>query len=37
MNTLIAFSLAFAVTAYFVRRDRNRSARSKSPKNMRPT
>jgi len=32
MNTLIAFSFAFVVTAYFVRRDRNRSSRPKSPK-----
>ena len=31
MDTLIAFSIAVAVTAYFVRRDRIR-ANSKSPR-----
>jgi hypothetical protein len=31
MDTIIAFSIAFAVTAFFVRRDRARAARPKSP------
>lgn len=32
MENIIAISIAFAVTAYFVRRDRGRCARLKSPK-----
>jgi hypothetical protein len=30
MDTIIAFSIAFAITAYFVKRDR-RKARTKKP------